>query len=282
MKTRDEVLRITASMTIACAAGAAILGAVYVGTDRYQRAAQLAAERGAIAELLGLGRGAEVTEVRQSLDPGAPGRPATQAVIYEARPLGEGGAPARRFAFSLDGVPVPVAGAAAPGPRRAPEPLGRLFVARDGGRPAGFVVEGITRGYKNRIRFLVALTPAFEIAGVRVVEHEEDPGLGAEVATRAFEDQFVGRAADDMARLGVTRDPMPEDWRVALLQLERAPAPAWRERNAALLARERARPIYAVTGATISSRALTDGVRTTVDHFRRRWALIGPQLEGVS
>jgi Na+-translocating ferredoxin:NAD+ oxidoreductase RnfG subunit len=37
-----------------------------------------------------------------------------------------------------------------------------------------------------------------------------------------------------------------------------------------------------VTGATISSRALTDGVRTTVDHFRRRWALIAPQLGGPS
>ena len=263
MKPRDEVIRITASMTVACAAGAAILGAVYVATDRYQRAAQLADERGAIVELLGLGPGAEVTEVRQSLDPGVAGQPATRAVIYEARPLGDHGAP-RRFAFSLDGVPVPVAGAAGARAQRAPEPLGHLFVARQGGREAGFVVEGMAQGYKNPIRFLVALTPAFEIAGVRVVEHQEDPGLGAEVATRGFEDQFVGRTADDVARLDVTRDPMPEDW------------------HAALLERERGRPIYAVTGATISSRALTGGVRATIDHFRRRWALIQPQLEGGS
>jgi electron transport complex protein RnfG len=145
---------------------------------------------------------------------------------------------------------------------------------------AGFVVEGVTRGYKNRVRFLVALSPAFEIAGVRVIEHEEDPGLGAEIATRVFEDQFVGRPADGLARLEVTRDPMPEDWRAALLQLERVPAPGWREHHADLLERERARPIYAVTGATISSRALTDGVRTTVGHFRRRWLLFGPYLEG--
>ncbi|HEY6867299.1 MAG TPA: FMN-binding protein [Candidatus Eisenbacteria bacterium] len=282
MRTRDEVIRITASMTIACAAGAAILGAVYVGTERYQRAAELSAERGAIVELLGLGAGAEVTEVRQSFDPGVPGRPETEAVIYEARPLGEAGAAPRRFAFSLDGMPVPVASGASAAAHRAPEPLGRLFVAREQGRPAGFVVEGIVRGYKNRIRFLVALTPVLDIAGVRVVEHEEDPGLGAEVATRAFEDQFVGRAAEDVARLDVTRDPMPEDWRAALLQLERTPAPEWRERHAALAARERARPIYAVTGATISSRALTDGVRATVDHFRRRWSLIGPELGGAS
>ena len=281
MKPRDEVIRITASMTVACAAGAAILGAVYVATDRYQRAAQLADERGTIVELLGLGPGAEVTEVRQSLDPGVAGQPATRAVIYEARPLGDHGAP-RRFAFSLDGVPVPVAGAAGARAQRAPEPLGHLFVARQGGREAGFVVEGMAQGYKNPIRFLVALTPAFEIAGVRVVEHQEDPGLGAEVARRGFEDQFVGRTADDVARLDVTRDPMPEDWHAALLQLERTPPPAWRAAHAALLERERGRPIYAVTGATISSRALTGGVRATIDHFRRRWALIQPQLEGGS
>ena len=46
--------------------------------------------------------------------------------------------------------------------------------------------------------------------------------------------------------------------------------------------REAPKPIYAVTGATISSRALTRGVRTTVDHFRRRWNLIGPRLGGQS
>jgi electron transport complex protein RnfG len=282
MSARDEVIRITASMTVACAAGAAILGAVYVATDRYQRAAQLADERGAIVELLGLGPRAQVTEVRQSLDPGVAGRPATREVIYEARPLGDTVAPPRRFAFSLDGVPVPVADAAGAQGHRAPEPLGHLFVAHEGGREAGFVVEGVAQGYKNPIRFLVGLSPTFEIVGVRVVEHQEDPGLGAEVATRLFENQFVGRTADQVARLDVTRDPMPEDWRAALLQLERTPPAAWRASHAALLERERGRPIYAVTGATISSRALTGGVRATVDHFRRRWELIRPQLEGAS
>lgn len=117
---------------------------------------------------------------------------------------------------------------------------------------------------------------------MRVLEHEEDPGLGAEVATPAFQGQFLGRAAAGLAALAVTRDPMPEDWRAALATLARTPVERWREYHAALLAREQARPIYAVTGATISSRALTDGVRETVDHFQRRWALLGPYLGGGS
>ncbi len=142
-------------------------------------------------------------------------------------------------------------------------PLGRMFVAKRAGIPAGFVVEGESRGFKKRIRLFVALRPDFSIADMRVIEHEEDPGLGAEVATPWFRGQFTGRTAAEVAKLDVTKDPMPEDWR------------------AALLARERAKPIYAVTGATISSRAVTDGVRATVDHFRRRWALLEPHLGGL-
>jgi electron transport complex protein RnfG len=278
VSARAETLRITASMTVVCALGAAILGGVYVATDRYQRAAQLRSERDAIAELLGLDSAATVTEVRQFL------MPARGIVVYETRAFGEEGPPAKRLAFSLDGQVVAAGAAEGAGATAGekPQPLGRLFLARRGAEPAGFVVEGNARGYKNRIRFLVGLDRAFEIAGVRVVEHEEDPGLGAEVATRAFGGQFIGRTAADMTSLTVTRDPMPEDWRAALAQLSRVPATQWREREGPLLARERAKPIYAVTGATISSRALTDGLRTTVDHFRRRWALLEPLLGGGS
>jgi Na+-translocating ferredoxin:NAD+ oxidoreductase subunit G len=157
-----------------------------------------------------------------------------------------------------------------------------VFLASRGGRPAGFVIEGLANGYKNRIRFFVALSAGWEVLGVRVVEHEEDPGLGAEVATPWFQGQFVGRTADEVGALEVTKAPMPEDWRAALLELRRMPVPKWREANAPLVERERAGKIYAVTGATISSRALTDGVRQTVDHFRRRWALLAPHLGAAS
>lgn len=310
MSARDEKLRITASMTVVCALGAAVLGGVYLGTERYARAAQARGERNAIVELLGLDSTARVIEVRQFLaeDRGE--------VVYEARPFGAEGAPSRRLVFTLDGRLVTRDGAGgatgaggasgtpgvsgairarsairasgtpgASGAIRARSatgsamrPLGRLFVASRDGHPLGFVVEGNARGYKNRIRFLVGIGRDFSIAGVRVVEHEEDPGLGAEVATRAFGGQFIGRDAASIGALTVTRDPVPEDWRSALAQLTRVPAEAWRARQASLLARERAKPIYAVTGATISSRALTEGLKSTVDHFRRRWALLEPYL----
>ena len=271
-----EVVRIAASMTVACAAGAAILGVVYVATDRYREASALRTEREAVATMLGIDSTTTVVEVRQYLEP------ARREVIYRAAPFGVPGAEGREVVFGLDGALVGAHALPAGEPvAKTLEPLGRVFVAIRDGRAAGFVVEGEARGYKNFIRFFVALRGDFEVAGVRVIQHEEDPGLGAEVATGWFDGQYVGRSAEEVARLEVTRDPMPEDWRAALVALSRR-APGSGAVHDSLLARERGKPIYAVTGATISSRAVTDGVRVTVEHFRRRWALLAPHLGGMA
>ena len=280
---RNEVMRIAGTMTVVCAIAGAVLGAAFVATHRYREVAERRAERHAILDLLQLDTSATVLEIRQFLSP------SRGEVIYRTAPLG--GATRREIVFGLDGRLVAAGSvASSAGARREHDdrdsrdlvPLGRMFAASRRDIPAGFVVEGESRGYKNRIRFFVALTSGFDVAGVRVVEHEEDPGLGAEIATPAFQGQYVGRAGANLEALTVTKDPMPEDWRAALATFGRTPAAAWGERHAALVARERAKPIYAVTGATISSRALTDGVRETVDHFRRRWELLAPQLEGSS
>lgn len=255
----NDSFRIALSMTGACAIGAAILGGVYVGTDRYRQAADLRAEREAVVSLLSLAADDPVLEVRQLLD--VPNR----LVVYRT--------PEKDLAFTFEGLPAqPVAGA----------PLasaGRLFIARGPeGAPRGFVVEDQIQGYKTKIRFFVALDAAFEVAGVRVVAHEEDPGLGAEIATGWFQAQYAGRAAKSLPALDVTKDPMPEDWRNALLLRGKTPRTEWNAAHGTLLDREKERPIYAVTGATISSRALTNGVRIAVDHFERRWRLLGPGL----
>lgn len=268
---RKEVTTIVLSMVATCALGAAVLGGVYVVTSGHMEAARRDSEQREVATLLSLGPQAEVLEVRQLL------APERRVVIYRLAKMGAEEKPAE-LAFDLDGTPVSSTAAA---PAEKLVPLGRVFIARKGGLPAGFVVEGTTQGYKNRIRFLVGLGPSFEIVGVRVVEHEEDPGLGAEVATPEYGGQFVGRTASD-ANLAVTRDPMPEDWRAALTELRRMPIAAWRGRHRELLGRESGKPIYAVTGATISSRALADGVRVTVERFRTRWLRLAPYLDRLA
>ncbi len=273
--TAAEVLRIALSMTATCAIGAAILGGVFLATDRYQEAARARGERAAVTEMLDLDSTASVLQVAQYLDP------AHGQVLYRTEP--GAGSRGLELVFTLDGTLVrrdqPPAGDAVP---KGLTPLGRLFVATRAGAPAGFVTEGETQGYKNRIRFFVAIDSHFDVAGVRVVEHEEDPGLGAEVATPWFQGQFVGRPLSSLPALDVTRDPMPEDWRAALRERGRMSSDAWRSRYMSLLQREEPKPVYAVTGATISSRALTNGVRAAAHHFERRWALLAPYLGGRS
>jgi electron transport complex protein RnfG len=269
------VVRIVGSMTAVCLVGAAILGVVNAATERQRQAALLSGDRRAVREMLSLDDAASVLEVRQYLET------ASRAVIYRARPFGASGAAGRELRFALDGALISRQELPAGAPAREPGlvPLGRVLVAERGERPVGFLVEGESRGFKNRIRFFVALSESLGVLGVRVIQHEEDPGLGAEVATPWFQEQYAGRSADEIAALTVTRDPMPEDWRAALTAAALR-QPGGDERHARLLGRERARPIYAVTGATISSRALTDGVRATLEHFRRRWALLAPHLGG--
>ncbi len=270
-----EIVRIALNLAAVCALGGVVLGGVYMGTTRYQAAARLDTEKRAVTSMLDLGATARVTEVRQFLDT------AHGLVLYRARSYGDDAAPARELTFALDGA-ARGARTASGEPAKSLTPLGRLFVARQGGALAGFVLEGESRGYKNRIRFFVALDSSFMIVGVRVLEHEEDPGLGAEVATTWFTGQFLGRRPGDVAKLSVTRDPLPEDWRAALGELAHTSAPAWRGLHAGMMERERMQSVHAVTGATISSRALTNGVRGTIEHFRRRWALLAPALGEAS
>lgn len=276
---RRELVRITLSLTVVCAVGAAVLGGIYVGTERYRLAAARTTERAALVDLLGLGPADRVLAIRQEF------APAERQVHYHATPL-EGGE-TTHLVFTLDGalaarevMPAAVEGAPAEAGPEGRVPLGRLFVGLRDDRPFAFTLEGEAPGYKTRIRFLIALDDSFVVRGLRVIEHAEDPGLGAEIATAWFGGQYLGRDAATFEAIDVTRDPMPEDWSDALAQLERTPREAWTQAHGDLVAREGTRPIYAVTGATISSRALTDGARATVSHFRRRWALLAPHLGG--
>jgi electron transport complex protein RnfG len=93
-------------------------------------------------------------------------------------------------------------------------------------------------GYGGPIEMVVGITPDGAVGGVRIISQSETPGLGAEVTRVAFTGQFEGRSA-------------PESIKV----------------------KQDGGSIDAVTGATISSRAVTRGVSDVLDVFRRLGAL---------
>ncbi len=93
-------------------------------------------------------------------------------------------------------------------------------------------------GYQGEIRLMVGVNADFsKFTGMTVLEQIETPGLGAEIAGKKFESQFRGLAA---------RPP---------ISYVKGVAP------------EKANEIQAITGATISSKAVVDIINKTVKQW---------------
>ncbi|MBI2345420.1 MAG: FMN-binding protein [Deltaproteobacteria bacterium] len=250
---RREFWRIVRSLAVACVLAATVLGIVFTRTEPSIRALTIEREQETVRRLLDLPDSARIDEIRRYAGHAVTGylMPTTLRVHTEEGSL-------------LRQIPVPQALQAAPAEERDrwvteqlgdAELLGRFFIGRHPkGTVAGYVTEASQYGFKSLIRFFVALNPIFQIQGVEILAHEEDPGLGAEITRPWFRNQFIGRSVDDLATLAVVKGPMPAD------------------RPATVTADT---PIYAVTGATISSRALTDGVKQAVAHLQYRVRLLG-------
>ncbi|MDP2107230.1 MAG: FMN-binding protein, partial [Desulfobulbaceae bacterium] len=67
-----------------------------------------------------------------------------------------------------------------------------IVVTNDGKRTA-YLLPGKFPGFKTFIGVMLALDQNFTIIGLEVLEHEEDPGLGAEIVQKYFKDQFKGK-----------------------------------------------------------------------------------------
>ena len=88
-----------------------------------------------------------------------------------------------------------------------------LYRARQGGQPVALVFEAIAPdGYSGKIRLIVAVRANGQVAGVRVTQHKETPGLGDYIEVkkdknkaRPWITQFTGMALAQVA---------DRDWKV--------------------------------------------------------------------
>jgi len=87
----------------------------------------------------------------------------------------------------------------------------------------GVVRQVAARGYGGEIKLLVGIDEKGKVSGVKILSHQETPGLGANITAPKFLDQFKGKKVTD--RLEAKKD------------------------------------IDAISGATISSRAVCHGVQ---------------------
>ncbi|SEM11888.1 electron transport complex protein RnfG [Syntrophus gentianae] len=139
-------------------------------------------------------------------------------------------------------------------------------VARKGDKKVAYMLSGKFGGFKTFIKVIVSLSPEFDVRGLEIMEHEEDPGLGAEISQNYFKNQFRNKSFDRLKTLNVVKEPLPEDYRRYL----DAPDKSSGEQLDAILKQYRDKDIYALTGATISSRCVTDGVKNMVKRFAYR------------
>jgi electron transport complex protein RnfG len=136
----------------------------------------------------------------------------------------------------------------------APELLGttqpvRVYRARRAGQPVAVVIRSVAPdGYRGPIELLVAIDREGTLMGVRVLRHNETPGLGDAFETREPEwlDRFEGLSLSN---------PPPSRWTV----------------------RRDGGDFDAFTGATITPRAIVKGVRYTLEYYERHRAMLFEQ-----
>ena len=219
-----EMVIIALGLTVVCLVAAMILGGLYFVTQPAKEHNLRQREEIMIRGLLGLSPKARIQEVRRYLK--SEGKD-LQVIYLTGKKLAQ---------LELDGkevaaLPVPDDVTTASSGEikdewvkkqiKASNPdkvkyAGRFFVGLEGEKPAGYVVEGVTLGFKNWVRFFMAIDSAYT-QGVEIIEHEEDRVWGRNRA--ALLKEPVRRQGFEDIERSRSPNPLPKDWQAALEQL---------------------------------------------------------------
>lgn len=114
-----------------------------------------------------------------------------------------------------------------------------ISVGKKDGKTVGYCVTVTTKGFGGDIEMMVGMNDPETVLGIEILDHSETPGLGAKAATDSFKNQF----SEKSSFLTVVKTPTdsPDE-------------------------------ISAITGATITSRAVTQGVKDASELLRNELA----------
>jgi electron transport complex protein RnfG len=104
------------------------------------------------------------------------------------------------------------------------------YLASSSSKPVAYISSTAGKGYSSYIQMLVSMDIDLKIRDVKILGHAETPGLGDQVEEKSFIDQFKGKSLPEIK----------------------------------LIKGESKENIQAISGATISSRAVTNGVKDAV------------------
>lgn len=100
----------------------------------------------------------------------------------------------------------------------------------------GYAIKVKTKGYGGLIEMIVGISKEGKVEGIKILSHSETPGLGANAPNPKFSDQFKGKPITpvlEVMKTGAVKDNQ----------------------------------IDAITGATITSKAVTGGVNEAVKFY---------------
>lgn len=118
----------------------------------------------------------------------------------------------------------------APTTAKTDDTVTAVFEGLNGDVNAGYVLAVSTKGYGGTIEMLVGIKADSTISGMEILKHSETPGLGSKAKDDpAFAEGFKGVSANDKIALG--------------------------------------KDVNAITGATVTSTAVTDGVNAAIEFF---------------
>ncbi len=104
------------------------------------------------------------------------------------------------------------------------------FAATANGKPVAYIASSAGKGYSSYIKLLVSIDRDLRVKNLKVLSHQETPGLGDQILEEPFLDQFKGK---ELAKIVLVKSETTEN-------------------------------IQAISGATISCRAVAEGVKDAV------------------
>ncbi len=114
------------------------------------------------------------------------------------------------------------------------------------GNVLGYIAGSYSKGYSSILHMLVAVGTDMRVKAIKILDEGETPGLGDDIHKKYFDDRFKGKSLDQLV---VVKDVDPTK-------------------------------IQAITGATISSKACTKGVRAGVKFIMKQYG-VGGQTTGA-
>lgn len=131
-----------------------------------------------------------------------------------------------------------------------------------GGKLTGLAAEGRAQGYSGSVDTIYAYTPACEcITGIKVIKQTETPGLGDKVIT---DKHFVANFDKLEAKVNAAGDALAN----AIVAVKHG-------------AKQHPWEIDAISGATISSKAIAKGLNGSAQEVLPKVVPLLPQIEGA-